>query len=320
MNHSKKKIHLSTAANFYNTGFLPQNKNISKNYSNFNLSNNSENTLPFLQKSNILKNADKLNKKVKIKKSKLFKSQEKLSKLIKEEENFKKIYLNIIKNKVKDEDKDFDEFLLNSNDITLDDPLYRIIQKSSFSGREQNNINLRHQNRTEREINKVYRLERNLGKNENDCNDYIRRFKNLFPNEAIEDLDLKLKKEKVTIIQRFFREHKNKIKIKKVFKEPHYYIRIYANEEDIYPLIKNIEIKIYSTLFKKNIDLIKSTEELFGVNSMTIEKIQKNIDIIIDKIIGNQKVKSNQKDINKDYYDESKADLSSDDFDDFETD
>ena len=322
---TKKKIYLKTSSNFLNKELSPQKKNIVKNYSNKNLINNFDITLPLLSLPKKEKSKEKFIKTIKLKKSKFLKSQEKLNKLIKQEEKIKNFYLNIIKNKIKDEDSDFNSFVINSNDLIEEIPKRHILynnyvkEKEKEKDKDKVKMNLRYENKVEREINKIYRLDRNLGKYENDCNDYIRRFKRLFPNKAIDEIDLKLKTESAILIQRFFREHKDKVKLYIGFEEPNYYIRIYINEYDIYPLIKTIEIKIYSTLFKININIIKSIEELFGVSSMNKEKIQKNIGIIFEKIIGNHRI-NKIKNINKDYYDESKADLSSDDFDDFEVD
>ena len=323
----KKKLYLRTTYNFFNQGLTTPKSNRLKNYSNMCLSNYFENNLPLLNSTNIKLNNEKFVRKIKKAKTRFYKSQEKLSKIIKEEELIKNIYINAIKNKLKDEDKIFHKFLFNQNsinDIINEIPSNQNISNDLIREKEEENKkkhNLRYQNRLEKEINNVYRPERNLGKDENDCNDYIKRFKKLFPNEAIDEIDLKLKTESVILIQRYYREHKDKIKLYIGFEEPHYYIRIYINEYDDYPFIKSIEIKIYSTLFKKNITFIKSIEELLGVSSMNKKNFLKNIDNVLEKIIGTPGGrKADNEKYKKDYYNETKADLSSDDFNDFESD
>ena len=62
--------------------------------------------------------------------------------------------------------------------------------------------------------------------------------------------------------------------------------------------------------------MIKTMEELFGVLALTRENIINKIGEIIEKIIGTKRNKKK----NKIYYDPNFADLSSDDFDDFEDD
>ena len=141
----------------------------------------------------------------------------------------------------------------------------------------------------------------------------------MFPQEILEDADeFQTKTKNAVKIQQFFRGHKKKIKLYTGYEEPDYFIRIYEHEYDINSMIKSIEIKIYSKLFEKNVTVFKTIEELFGVETISREKIVKKIDEIIGKILGFKKVK--RKVENKDYYDPEKADLSSDDFNDFEED
>ena len=122
--------------------------------------------------------------------------------------------------------------------------------------------------------------------------------------------------EKIIKSQKFCREHKNKKKLYIGIEEPKCIVRIYENEYDINNDIKSIEIKIYSIFFKKYVSVIKSINELFGEESLTREKIIKKIDLIYRQIMGFKKNTNN----NNDYYDKSKADISSEDFDDFEKD
>jgi hypothetical protein len=190
---------------------------------------------------------EKLISKVKLKKTSFFRSQEKINKLIKEEENFKQYYLNIIQKKIKDEERDFNSFLLKSNDISDNEPLKNTLM-NTYRGNE------RYQRRIEREEKKVFPAKRNLGKNEIDSNDYLARFHLLFPGEFIDDeSEIEKKTKNVVKIQQYFREHRDKNRLYCGFEEPNYLVRIYEHEYDIYPLIKSVEIKIYSTLFQKNV-------------------------------------------------------------------
>ena len=311
MKFQKKKFYLKTNSNFTQLS-LNLKKPFLNKISNFRLNNLDQ--LPMLKSFYREKSSpDKiLLTKRKFKKSKFLKSQEKLKILIKEEEDFKKYYLNLIRNKVEDEEKDFNNFLLNSNGFRDND---------SFGNTISNNTKTEGKNKIkiEKEIKKVFPKKRNLGKSEIDCNDYLRRFNKLFPGEILEDENEFEKKNQGAIkIQQFFREHKKKIKLYSGFEEPDYLVRIYEHEYDVYPMIKSIEIKIYSKLFEKNVTLFKTIEELLGVSTISREKISKRIDEIIGKIIGFKKVK--RKVENSDYYDATKADLSSDDFNDFEED
>ena len=111
----KKKLYLRTTYNFFNQGLTTPKSNLLKNYSNMCLSNNFENNLPLLNSTNINLNNEKFVRKIKKAKTRFYKSQEKLSKIIKEEELIKNIYINAIKNKLKDEDKIFEEFKTVTN-------------------------------------------------------------------------------------------------------------------------------------------------------------------------------------------------------------
>lgn len=311
MNTFKQKLYFKTSSNFAPSSLKLKNTKVPQNFSKIRLINQ-DFQLPSIKLLNRESpSKDKLiNNKVKLKKTKFLKSQEKLGKLIKEEENFKNYFLNIIQEKVRDEENDFNNFLLKSNDIADNDSI-----KNSFYNTFRNDD--RNQRRIEREEKKVFPDKRKLGKNEIDSNDYLERFHSLFPNEFIEDeSEIKKKERKVIIIQRYFREHRDKKKLFCGFEEPNYFIRIYEHEYDIYPMIKSVEIRLYSILFQKNVILYKTIEELFGVSGMSREKIKKRIGEIIGKIIGTK----NKKNENRDYYDPAKADLSSDDFNDFEDD
>ena len=313
MKSKTKKYYLKTNTNFTQLN-LNLNKPLLKNFSKFQL-DIQENQLPLLKSFNY-KNASSekmLIPKKKLKKTKFLKSQEKLKILIQEEENFKNYYLNLIRNKIKDEEKDFNNFLLNTRNDIPDNELFR----NTFLSKTQEKEKI--QKKIEKEEKRVFPSKRNLGKNETDCNDYIKRFNRLFPQEILEDADeFQTKTKNAVKIQQFFRGHKKKIKLYTGYEEPDYFIRIYEHEYDINSMIKSIEIKIYSKLFEKNVTVFKTIEELFGVEAISKEKIVKKIDEIIGKILGFKKVK--RKVENKDYYDPEKADLSSDDFNDFEED
>jgi len=310
MNFFGKKLYLKTNTNFTQTSLKLKNPKLTRNFTNLNL-NIQDNQLPVL-KSHTRENPskEKLINKIKLKKTNFFKSQEKINKLIKEEENFKQYYLNIIQKKIKDEERDFDSFLLKSNDISDNEPLKNTLM-NTYRGNE------RYQRKIEREEKKVFPAKRNLGKNEIDSNDYLARFHLLFPGEFIDDeSEIEKKTKNVVKIQQYFREHRDKNRLYCGFEEPNYLVRIYEHEYDIYPLIKSVEIKIYSTLFQKNVIMYKTIEELFGVTNISRERILKRIGEIIGKVIGHR----NRKTENSDYYDPAKADLSSDDFNDFEDD
>ena len=286
MNFFNKKIYLRTNTNFNQSSLKLKNPKLIKNFSNLHL-NIHDNQLPVLKSYNQDNvNKEKLISKIKLKKTNFLKSQEKISKLIKEEENFKQYYLNIIQKKVKDEEREFNSFLLKSNDISESEPIRNTLLNT-------HRVNDRYQRRIEREEKKVFPDKRNLGKSE-----------------------IEKKTKEAIKIQQYFREHRDKKKLYCGFEEPNYLVRIYEHEYEVYPIIKSIEIKIYSTLFQKNVIMYKTIEELFGVTTMAREKIQKRIGEIIGKIIG---VKSRRAE-NSDYYDPTKADLSSDDFNDFEED
>ena len=310
MNFFNKTIYLRTNTNFNQSSLKLKNPKLIKNFSNLHL-NIHDNQLPVLKSYNQDNaNKEKLISKIKLKKTNFLKSQEKISKLIKEEENFKQYYLNIIQKKVKDEEREFNSFLLKSNDISESEPIRNTLLNT-------HRVNDRYQRRIEREEKKVFPAKRNLGKSEIDSNDYLARFHLLFPDEFIDDESEIEKKTKEAIkIQKYFREHRDKKKLYCGFEEPNYLVRIYEHEYEVYPIIKSVEIKIYSTLFQKNVIMYKTIEELFGITTMAREKIQKRIGEIIGKIIG---VKSRRAE-NSDYYDPAKADLSSDDFNDFEED
>ena len=310
MNFFNKKIYLRTNTNFNQSNLKLKNPKLIKNFSNLHL-NIHDNQLPVLKSYNQDKaNKEKLISKIKLKKTNFLKSQEKISKLIKEEENFKQYYLNIIQKKVKDEEREFNSFLLKSNDISESEPIRNTLLNT-------HRVNDRYQRRIEREEKKVFPAKRNLGKSEIDSNDYLARFHLLFPDEFIDDESEIEKKTKDAIkIQQYFREHRDKKKLYCGFEEPNYLVRIYEHEYEVYPIIKSVEIKIYSTLFQKNVIMYKTIEELFGVTNISRERILKRIGEIIGKVIGHR----NKKTENSDYYDPAKADLSSDDFNDFEDD
>ena len=312
---NKNKIYLKTTVSFNKPNIRLKKPILYKNLSNLPIINNQDNLLPML-KSNKLektKNEEKLINKVKIKKTKFFKSQEKLNRLIKEEENFRDFYLNLIKNKVKDEEIDFNNFLEKTNDILENEAIKNTLLNNK--GNIKDIKDEKTQKNIEKEEKKVFHNKSLLGKNEFDINDYTKRYQSLFPGENMEDeSEFNLKTKSAMKIQQYFREHKNKKIIYKGFEEPNDLIRIYEHECDEYSKIKSIEIKIYSLLFQKNVSIIKTIEELFGVRNISREKIQKKINEIIGKILGFKKWKKIQ---NEDYYDKEKADLSSDDFDDF---
>lgn len=303
-----KKIYLKTTTSFNKSDTLGEKKKLIFHFHKH-LQSSEENHLPLLgsfKKDNM--NTDKLIHKMRFKKTKFVKSQEKLNRLIKEEENFRKYYINLIQNKVKDR---FTSYLLNTNDLSEDETIKNTFMNPKKIEDEKT------QRKIEREEKKVFSDKNNLGKDEINCNDYLKRFTLLFPGEFLTDEIMFQKQSKyATIIQRYFREHKNKIKIFIGFEEPDYLIRIYEHEHDAYGMIKSVEIKIYSLLFKKNVSVIKTIEELFGVANMSRDKIVRRTDEIIFKMIGLK----NKKIQNRDYYDIEKADLSSDDFNDFEED
>jgi hypothetical protein len=317
-----KRYYINTSSNFFNTSNIKslfKGKKLFKNISNLQISGNQNTQLPVLNSYDDKRlSQPKYAKKLKIKKSGFLKSQEKLSRLIKEEEHFKQFYLNLIKNKVNEEKNEFNNFLLESHEINDNDPVRNnFINDNKAKNDENSPREERLKRKIEREEEKIYSPYPNIGKNKTNSNDYIERLKSLFPGEqSKEEYEFQKKTKNAIIIQRFFREHKNKKRIYTGLEDPDYIIRIYEHDHSLYDNIKSIEIKIYSVLFKKNVKMIKTMEELFGVLALTRENIINKIGEIIEKIIGTKRNKKK----NKIYYDPNFADLSSDDFDDFEDD
>ena len=310
-NFQKKNYYITTNTNFNLSLNLKKYK---KSLSNVLLSATNQNeVLPLLNLNKIeATNKEKFIIKLKKpKKTSFYKSQEKLQKTIKEEDTMKLNYFSMIKNKVKESDDEFSYFLIESHENELPDDKFNENNNEIDIEQFRRNINT--------EDKKIYSIYRKLGNDEFNMNDYQRRHKLLFPGEQIMDENYFNKKVNYIItIQRLFRKYRIKRKIYIGLEEPDYLIRIYEHDYDIYPHIKSIEIMIYSTLFKKNVTMIKTIEELLGVESITREKIQKKIGQIIDEIIGSNR--NGRRRANDDYYNPDKADLSSDDFNDFEDD
>ena len=310
-NFQKKNYYITTNTNFNRSLNL---KKCKKSLSNVLLSATNQNeVLPLLNLNKIeATNKEKFIIKLKKpKKTSFYKSQEKLQKTIKEEDTMKLNYFSMIKNKVKESDDEFSYFLIESHENELPDDKFNENNNEIDIEQFRRNINT--------EDKKIYSIYRKLGNDEFNMNDYQRRHKLLFPGEQIMDENYFNKKVNYIItIQRLFRKYRIKRKIYIGLEEPDYLIRIYEHDYDIYPHIKSIEIMIYSTLFKKNVTMIKTIEELLGVESITREKIQKKIGQIIDEIIGSNR--NGRRRANDDYYNPDKADLSSDDFNDFEDD
>ena len=310
-NFQKKNYYITTNTNFNRSLNL---KKCKKSLSNVLLSATNQNeVLPLLNLNKIeATNKEKFIIKLKKpKKTSFYKSQEKLQKTIKEEDTMKLNYFSMIKNKVKESDDEFSNFLIESHENELPDDIFNENNNEIDIEQFRRNINT--------EDKKIYSIYRKLGNDEFNMNDYQRRHKLLFPGEQIMDENYFNKKVNYIItIQRLFRKYRIKRKIYIGLEEPDYLIRIYEHDYDIYPHIKSIEIMIYSTLFKKNVTMIKTIEELLGVEGITREKIQKKIGQIIDEIIGSNR--NGRRRANDDYYNPDKADLSSDDFNDFEDD
>ncbi len=310
-NFQKKNYYITTNTNFNLSLNLKKYK---KSLSNVLLSATNQNeVLPLLNLNKIeATNKEKFIIKLKKpKKTSFYKRQEKLQKTIKEEDTMKLNYFSMIKNKVKESDDEFSNFLIESHENELPDDKFNENNNEIDIEQFRRNINT--------EDKKIYSIYRKLGNDEFNMNDYQRRHKLLFPGEQIMDKNYFNKKVNYIItIQRLFRKYRIKRKIYIGLEEPDYLIRIYEHDYDIYPHIKSIEIMIYSTLFKKNVTMIKTIEELLGVESITREKIQKKIGQIIDEIIGSNR--NGRRRANDDYYNPDKADLSSDDFNDFEDD
>ena len=306
-NFQNKRYYISTNINSQRPFNLRKNK---KTFLHLNSLNNQNDNLPLLNTSK-MESVGKVKKLIfkKTKKSSFFNNQLKLMKIIIQEAKMKKESLNLIKNKLKDDNDEFNNFLIKSNEIN----------DYIFNEDNRKRRNVQYKLNLKREEKKVFSSYRQIGKNVLNDDDYQKRFKLLFPGEQINDPDYFNKKVKdVITIQRLFRKSRIKKKLYIGFEEPYYVIRIYEHEYDIYPNIKSIEIIIYSTLFKTNVTFIKTIEELFGVESMKREKIQKKIEQIIDGIICSKSSGSRRE--NDDYYNPDKADLSSDDFNDFEDD
>ena len=307
-NFQNKRFYINTNINSQRALNLRKSR---KSYLKLNSLNNQNDNLPLLNTSKF-ESVGKVKKLIfkKTKKSYFLKNQLKLMKIIIQEDKMKKESLNLIKNKLKDDDDEFNNFLLNSNEIN------DFIFNEDNRGRR----NVQYKLNLTKEEKKVFPSYRQIGKDEFNDDDYQKRFRLLFPGEQLKDPDYFTKKVKdVITIQRLFR--KFRIKRKKLyigFIEPYHVIRIYEHEYTVYPDIKSIEIIIYSTLFKTCVTLIKTIEELFGVESMKREKVQKKIGQIIDGIICSKSSGTRRE--NDDYYNPDKADLSSDDFNDFEDD
>ena len=306
-NFQNKRYYISTNINSQRPFNLRKNK---KTFLHLNSLNNQNDNLPLLNTSK-MESVGKVKKLIfkKTKKSSFFNNQLKLMKIIIQEAKMKKESLNLIKNKLKDDNDEFNNFLLKSNEIN----------DYIFNEDNRKRRNVQYKLNLKREEKKLFPSYRQIGKNVLNDDDYQKRFKLLFPGEQINDPDYFNKKVKdVITIQRLFRKSRIKKKLYIGFEEPYHVIRIYEHDYTIYPDIKSIEIIIYSTLFKTNVTFIKTIEELFGVESMKREKIQKKIEQIIDGIICSKSSGSRRE--NDDYYNPDKADLSSDDFNDFEDD
>ena len=268
-----KNLYLKNNSNFDKSHTSNSKPKLIKKSPNLILFNNKEKVLSFNENKKEKINKEKHLNKIKTKQSQSTKSQEKLNKIIKGEENFKKFHLDLIKNKIKEEDIEFNSFLLKTNDISDNETEDEKTKK-----------------RIELEEMKIFHIQRNLGKNENNSDDYIKRYNLLFPGEFLQDeANFQEKEKSATIIQQYFRKHKRKKKLYVGFQEPIYLIRIYEYEYDDESKIKSIEIKIYSTLFQKNMVMIKTVEELLGVESISRENIQSNMEKIIETIIGLKK-------------------------------
>ena len=304
-NFLNKRYYINTNINFHRALNLRKS---GKSLSNLQSLNNIKDKLPLLNtsKSNLESERKEKKLKLKIKKKTFFlKSQLKLQKSILEEDKLKKEFFGIIKNKVKDDDDEFNNFLYESHEISNENNKERTNEKYD--------LNLT------KEEKRVFSPYCQIGKDKSNDIDYQIRFRKLFKEEKMIDSDHYNKKLKdIITIQRLFRKLRIKRKLYIGFEEPNYVVRIYEHEYDIYPNIKTVQIIIYSTLFKNNVTIIKSIEELFGVETMEREKIQKKIGVIMDAVIGSKR--GGIKRLNDDYYNPDKADLSTDDFNDFEDD
>ena len=206
---------------------------------------------------------------------------------------FENYYIKIFKPKIKEEKNDFINFLLSNNDFPYNEPINKNYLNSLIFPEE------------------IY-----LGKKEENSKDYITRFNLLFPDKINKvENDIEIQNKNAIKIQRYFRQ-KNKKKIYFEFIEPDYLVTIYENEYDIYPIIKSIEIIIYSKLFQQNKTIYKTIEELFGIKNINREQIKERIEDIIRKVLGIK----NKRNEDEDYYNKKKAELSSSDFNDFEND
>ena len=257
-NFQKKNYYITTNTNFNRSLNL---KKCKKSLSNVLLSATNQNeVLPLLNLNKIeATNKEKFIIKLKKpKKTSFYKSQEKLQKTIKEEDTMKLNYFSMIKNKVKESDDEFSNFLIESHENELPDDIFNENNNGIDIEQFRRNINT--------EDKKIYSIYRKLGNDEFNMNDYQRRHKLLFPGEQIRDENYFNKKVNYIItIQRLFRKYRIKRKIYIGLEEPDYLIRIYEHDYDIYPHIKSIEIMIYSTLFKKNVTMIKTIEEFLIV-------------------------------------------------------
>ena len=254
-NFQKKNYYITTNTNFNRSLNLKKYK---KSLSNVLLSATNQNeVLPLLNLNKIeATNKEKFIIKLKKpKKTSFYKSQEKLQKTIKEEDTMKLNYFSMIKNKVKESDDEFSNFLIESHENELPDDIFNENNNGIDIEQFRRNINT--------EDKKIYSIYRKLGNDEFNMNDYQRRHKLLFPGEQIRDENYFNKKVNYIItIQRLFRKYRIKRKIYIGLEEPDYLTRTYEHDYDIHPHIKSIETMTHSTLLKKRATTIKTIEEL----------------------------------------------------------
>ena len=238
-NFLNKRYYINTNINFDRALNLRKSR---KSLSNLQSLNNINDNLPLLNTTKLESERKEKKLKIKINKKTFFlKKQLKLQKSILEEDRLRKEFLNIIHNKLKDDDDEFNNFLIESNKISN----FNINENNKEIKKEKYELNLT------KEEKRVFSPYRQIGKDKSNDNDYQIRFRRLFKEETIIDPDYFNNKVKdIITIQRLFRKFRIKRKLYIGLEEPNYVIRIYEHEYDIYPNIKNIEIIIYSTLFK----------------------------------------------------------------------
>jgi len=151
-----------------------------------------------------------------------------------EEDKLKKEFFGIIKNKVKDDDDEFNNFLYESHEISNENNKERTNEKYD--------LNLT------KEEKRVFSPYCQIGKDKSNDIDYQIRFRKLFKEEKMIDSDHYNKKLKdIITIQRLFRKLRIKRKLYIGFEEPNYVVRIYEHEYDIYPNIICLNLQSQNT-------------------------------------------------------------------------